>query len=99
MKTKQGFFMGADGISVNPIREEHKKFLHKEQKMRTKQSVFIGIAVLLTAAIFTLAGCGDAEGGPGGGGGGPTTAKLTQQETNVLVLTLTGTGAILRLRV
>jgi hypothetical protein len=56
-------------------------------KNENETRFFIGIAVLMIAAIFTLAGCGDA----GGGGGGATTVKLTRQGTNVLVLTLTGT--------
>jgi hypothetical protein len=45
--------------------------------MKRKHGVFFGFAVLLVAAMFTLAGCGDGAGGGGdeGGGGGnlPTT--------------------------
>jgi hypothetical protein len=64
----------------------------KEKTMKRKHGVFFGFAVLMIAAMFTVAGCGDSgSGDPTTPPGGATTVKLTKQGDNVLVLTLTGT--------
>ncbi|MDR1128042.1 MAG: hypothetical protein LBL20_01920, partial [Treponema sp.] len=57
--------------------------------MNKKHSLYFGIAVLLLAATFTLAGCG---GDDGGGGGGTTTYIYTSSDTagNTYILAVTG---------
>jgi hypothetical protein len=57
--------------------------LFKESAMNKKHSLYFGVAVLLLAAIFTLAGCGD------DGGGGTTTETFTSSaagKTYILVI-------------
>jgi hypothetical protein len=57
--------------------------------MNKKHSLYFGVAVLLLAAICTLAGC---DSGGGGGGGGTTTETFTSSDpttgtTYILVIT------------
>ncbi|MDR1353583.1 MAG: hypothetical protein LBK05_09915 [Treponema sp.] len=56
--------------------------------MNKKHSLYFGVAALLLAAIFTLAGCGD----DGGGGGGTTTYIYTSSDAagNTYILAVTG---------
>jgi hypothetical protein len=51
--------------------------------MKTKHGIFFGFAVMLAAAIFTLAGCDNTGGGgSGGGGSGSTPETYTSSGTD-----------------
>jgi hypothetical protein len=69
-------------------------------KKNSARRLFLGIAVLLTAAMFTMAGCGDPGGGSGGGGGGNpgdnrqfVTYVGKDNDDNIYALTITQKSA------
>jgi hypothetical protein len=74
----------------------------KETTMKKKYGVIFGFAALVIAAIFTLAGCGDLNGGGGSESGAPTVTNVTvtpetstvaKGGTQTFTATVTGTNS------
>jgi hypothetical protein len=75
----------------------------KEQTMNTKHGLFIGIALILLAAIFTFTGCSDDSGGPttvtytGTADGTTYTLKITDDTSYELTVgTKTSSGSAVK---
>jgi hypothetical protein len=63
-------FLRNEALAAQAVKDTN--FCIKEQKMKTRHNVFFGFAVLMIAAIFTLAGCdnGNSPGTDPGNGNG-----------------------------